>query len=626
MKPGMQVLARHVREDSRGLSAQQRSDRRRTPDPGKRWGPLLVRCLLALIIAATVSAGARPEVMVRVLDVQFEPIRPGMNVVRVQMENTSAEKRVVHVHIYSRSPQYGRNGMGWGAGFFLTLDPNRTQWLRCVFKIQGPITPDTYVRLAFHDAGRAESFDRKAYHQTDQSRIDFTPSRYDSQDLPQQALDNTRPEAASETEADAVKETLRRYQDAIRGKEYERAWELLAEDYRKTEFWGDDGFERFRAILGPERSPLAAFVWDKDELLRLQPAAVTRKGRILTLTALCDGRPWWVDFVEEEGRWKIGWIGGYVPQALQWQDWETRVLPEMNKRRTPHFDIYCARGSTADKDMDRIAREREKAYAEIRALLGDPQEVRIRLVFFEDEATEFREVGHQGMGWAFAHTIVEVYGGNNHLDPYHEITHILARGKGTPPALFVEGLAIYVSQRLGGHALEHLGGGRASTEERVRALQDAGQLIGLEELLTYAEIGTPETRPYVAYAQAGSFVKFLIEQYGRGKFLQAYQTLVSSNNEKVLKRNVEALEQIYGTTIKELERQWLQAVRNGAGKPASQATDAGSPASLHGQRPGPSQATHSWCTEGRESGATVQASGRNGGPARLVTLTFALPT
>ena len=119
--------------------------------------------------------------------------------------------------------------------------------------------------------------------------------------------------------------------------------------------------------------------------------------------------------------------------------------------------------------------------------------------------------GHQGAGWAFGNTIVEIYNENQKLDPYHEAVHVLMRPYGSPPALFNEGFATYMSERLGTHALKNLGGGKSSIYERVRELKSKGEWIELEELFTYAKIGTKESRPPISYAEAAAFVKFLNE-------------------------------------------------------------------------------------------------------------------
>jgi hypothetical protein len=126
------------------------------------------------------------------------------------------------------------------------------------------------------------------------------------------------------------------------------------------------------------------------------------------------------------------------------------------------------------------------------------------------------------MGWAYGSTMVEVYGPEGRLDPFHETTHVLMRHAGSPPAAYNEGFAVYMSQRLGADPLATLGGGTASLHARARQIANEGQWISLETLLGFDEIGSQPNTP-IAYAQAGSFVQFLIDTYGRDKFLRLYR-------------------------------------------------------------------------------------------------------
>ena len=256
----------------------------------------------------------------------------------------------------------------------------------------------------------------------------------------------------------------------------------------------------------------------------------------------------------EDGQWKIRNIR--MKRGGNRGDWQARLLPKMRKRITKHFDIFCHKGSTAEKAIEKIAEERERGFSEICRFLGKDSDVRIRMILFEDGATKYSNTGHQGAGWAFGNTVVEIYNEKQRLDPYHETTHVLMRPYGSPPALFNEGFAVYMSERLGSHALDAMGGGESSIYERVRQLNGKGELIELEELLTYNEIGSGETNPPVAYPEAASFVKFLIDTYDKDKFLKAYRTLRNSSDKATQQQNVKALEKIYDKSLDELKSQW----------------------------------------------------------------------
>lgn len=346
----------------------------------------------------------------------------------------------------------------------------------------------------------------------------------------------------------AVRKAFEQWQNSLRDRKYDTAWGLLANDLQRSRQLEND-FQKF------------AKEWDSDEnmmrtlFLNLRPESVTsmRVGESAILNTTHESQPWRIYFVMEDGRWKMRIMKrGEHDRG----DWQARLLPKMRKRITKHFDIFCYKGSTAEKEIDKIAEQRERGFREICRFLGKDSDVRIRMILFEDAATKYSHTGHQGAGWAFGNTVVEIYNEKQRLDPYHETTHVLMRPYGSPPALFNEGLAVYMSERLGAHALDAMRGGESSIYERVRELSGKGELIGLEELLTYTEIGSGKTNPPVAYPEAASFVKFLIERYGKERFLRAYRTLRNSSDKATQQQNVKALEKIYGKSLDELKTEW----------------------------------------------------------------------
>jgi hypothetical protein len=308
--------------------------------------------------------------------------------------------------------------------------------------------------------------------------------------------------------------------------------------------------------MEPQDPVDCAFIWEKGPFLGLQPRRVVTGAGRLSLLAETQGQTWTLDFRQEDGQWKLDWIAGYTPRVLLWQNWEDHVLPRMKKRGTAHFDIFSFPDSTAARQIERIAREKERGYGEVCDFLGADPNARITMVLFEDKPTKLWETGHQGMGWAYGRTIVEVYNEKEHLDPFHETVHILMSRLGSPPALFNEGFAVYMSQHLGAHALKDLGGGQATIDERARELKAKGEWIDLAELMSYTEIGSAESRPPIAYAEAASFVKFLIGTYGKDKFLQAYKTLKNSHDRAVQTRNAAELAAIYGKSLPQLRDAW----------------------------------------------------------------------
>jgi hypothetical protein len=228
-----------------------------------------------------------------------------------------------------------------------------------------------------------------------------------------------------------------------------------------------------------------------------------------------------------------------------------------------HFRIYFFPSSLAARDLAAITEKRESAFRKISELLGITYPEPIRLFFFPDAETKRRETGHTGAGWAFGNNIVEIYNKKTKLDPYHELTHILAGRLGDPPALFNEGFAVYVSELTGADALKYLGSPGKKVDEAVAALRDGREFIPLDKLLAFTEIGPEESRSAVSYPEAASFVKFLIATYGLEKFRQAYKSLENRSDAETIQKNRQTLREVYGKLPSELEPEWLNSLTSG---------------------------------------------------------------
>ncbi len=503
-----------------------------------------------LTFSMSFTKEAEEKSNLKILEIEFEPIHQGKNVTRIQVQNVSSEEQVLGVHIFTRSPEYGR-GMGWGRQFFRPLRPGDKKWLNFGFKIPGPVTDNTLIQLSFYNPESSEIKDYKKYFH----RTRYIGSELDRLEKTQESL-----KPASKARADEIIQMFRGVQKYINEKKYEEAWKFFTEDYKELEFMGQ-GVEYFRDVMEESSRP-NAFHWKKDQFLGLKPKSVSEKNGKLVMEAEYGDQIWNLDVVQEEEKWKFDWVGGFTPAVVLWANWKERLLPTLQKLSTDHFEIHYFKNSTAEKEINQIAEQREMGFQKICEFLREDSDLRIQMVLFEDGRTKQEETGHRGMGWAVGNTIVEIYNEREKLNPFHEMAHILMDHHGNPPALFNEGFAVYISEKLGSPALKSLGGGLSSINERVRKLKDEGDWVDLEELFAYTEIGSEETRPKVSYAEAAAFVKFLIEEYGKTKFLHAYKTLKNYDEKNIHQENLKILTEIYGKSLKELEKEWEEAFRS----------------------------------------------------------------
>jgi hypothetical protein len=228
---------------------------------------------------------------------------------------------------------------------------------------------------------------------------------------------------------------------------------------------------------------------------------------------------------------------------------------------TEHFEVFAWRGSAGARQLPAIVAARELALRRIAELLAVPFAGKIRLVLYPDSATKTTQTGHIGNGFAGARTIVEIFNDSVQLDPYHEVAHIVAEERGSPPALLDEGFAVYVSQLLGADALRYLGAPGRTVAQVVCGYLRSEKLIPLGRLFRFTDIGSDSTLPSIAYPEAASVTAFLIERYGSERFRDLYGRLRNTTNPVELRRNEQILEESYGLRLEAIEltwRAWLQ--------------------------------------------------------------------
>lgn len=487
-----------------------------------------------------------------VLEVRFEPLTVGKNVVYLKVRNRLASRHTLGVDLRASSPTPSGRASAWQTQYFLELAPGATVPARFPFKLQSPLADDSTIRLQLYAMASAGQF------KLDQPQQRVT---YRAAELERRPPSQGPPRRATGPQTELAYGLLNQLQSHLRADQYPAAARLFTKDYCDLEIMGrawsrNDADQLARLFEGDG----FRHFWDKDELLALRPEAVWAEEGTLRLEARREDQTWSFLLVPDAGQWKIDAVSGFKSPGKGWANWTERLLPRMMLRRTEHFDIHAFTNSTAHRQMDRLAARREEGLAAISRFLQREPAGRIRLVFFEDARTKYKETGHQGSGWATGQTIVEIYNAQTQMNPYHEAVHLVAAGVGSPPALFNEGLAVYLSERLRDPALADLDGDKATLDERAAQWLRQGEGIGLRELLTYTQIGPERSRPQVAYPLAGSFVKFLVERHGRDKFLEAYRALRNSPDPAIQDANAAVCQRIYGCPVAKLEEEWKECL------------------------------------------------------------------
>ena len=221
---------------------------------------------------------------------------------------------------------------------------------------------------------------------------------------------------------------------------------------------------------------------------------------------------------------------------------------------TPHLSLFAIRGSPAARRLREIARERETAALAIGRLLGVAPPTNIRLAFYPDSATKTADTRHIGQGWADNGNIVEIYSDSVRVDPYHELTHLVAARLGGAPAWLDEGLATYASERMGADALALLGFPGEPVARAACRLARTGRLIPLPLLFEVAQFGGDSVPADRAYAESAALVQYLIERLGEPRFRELYRQLEAGIGQVPVERNRATLERVVGISRAELAR------------------------------------------------------------------------
>jgi hypothetical protein len=100
-----------------------------------------------------------------------------------------------------------------------------------------------------------------------------------------------------------------------------------------------------------------------------------------------------------------------------------------------------------------------------------------------------------------------------------------------------------------------MGSSGLTVDEATCRAFEAGTAHSIERLVALEEIGSVESRAEVAYPQAASLVKFLLERYGLESFRQVFR-LAAEAEGTAGERTRAALGQVLGVGLDELEAEW----------------------------------------------------------------------
>ena len=247
-------------------------------------------------------------------NVEMKQITQGKNVLYLNVKNNSDKDQLFAVHIYTRSPDMGLDGIGWGTVFFETIPAKQTKQVKAPFKIQGPVTENTFVRLKYYNPASEEQYDyEKPFHE----------DKLNAAKINAVFANDRTPGTLSKNEpvSKELTETLQKFQDLIRNKAYDKAWDMLTDDYQVSEYQRK-GLEQFRKHMEPVHPLDDGFSWKKDTFLNMKPTSMIIRGQAAFQNKAyvyieAENEKWTIVFSHDESsRWKIDDITGYSPNVV----------------------------------------------------------------------------------------------------------------------------------------------------------------------------------------------------------------------------------------------------------------------------------------------------------------------
>jgi len=243
--------------------------------------------------------------------------------------------------------------------------------------------------------------------------------------------------------------------------------------------------------------------------------------------------------------------------------------PPLEVARRGHFVFYYPETfAYVRTHLPELADARERAYRYLGKVVNPAFHADVAVYLFPDLSTKFAYTGHQGQGWAFDNVLVEVFdplhpNDPERIDPNHELVHIMTGPLGNPPAMFNEGLAVYLQVA---HKWQDY-----PVDDWARSFDDAGMLMPIARLFALEDIGSKGTRAWVSYPESASMLQYLTNRFGFGKVMDAFRELKSGAPEQ---QNAATFERIFAMSLDNFENNWLVSLEKENGRvPHNQVDD-----------------------------------------------------
>jgi|GEM_PF-919483 len=243
-------------------------------------------------------------------------------------------------------------------------------------------------------------------------------------------------------------------------------------------------------------------------------------------------------------------MGGYIEYSAaellnrKGFDWRTA--------QTGHVFVYFEPGTHAEKMLEKLKRVNEAAYdSNLRLLDCDAYPEKLHTFAVDSREKMKRLIHYETNGKAFPrhHTACFVVSESIWAATAHELFHVMHHQLWGQAGFkkwhwLSEGMAVNADEKWQGQDPHGFCG----------QLHEKGELIPLSQLCD--RFGSAS--PMITYPQAGSFVRFLYEEYGVAKLRELWQ------------QGHQAMRGVFSQDLSQLEKAWLARIAR-AGEPPSHA-------------------------------------------------------
>ncbi len=209
--------------------------------------------------------------------------------------------------------------------------------------------------------------------------------------------------------------------------------------------------------------------------------------------------------------------------------------------QTEHFDIYYARESFTEKEIQRVGTEHEFRFHQVTTALQTPLNDRVSSYIYPDIDTKRRFIGTGNTNIAKPWR-KEIHLNRDSWDDVlkHELVHVIAGEFGMPVIKahynigLVEGLAMAIDPEFGNRTLP----------EYAKAMIQFK--LGVDPVRLIKPVSFAAQASTVSYVMMGAFCKYLIEHYGIARFKDLYRGV--------------SVDDVYGMSYEKLAEGWQHSL------------------------------------------------------------------